>query len=606
MMHRYQIGDEPKKGFVVTEVIPGGMGVIYVVEITYGAGSLKQAIKSCDIERGLAPEFRAKFEQESLLWMSLPPHPRIVKAFSFEFDGGLPNLSMEYVPGGNLRDRISAGPLTLAESLRIAAEFCDGMRFLGKEKGILHLDIKPENVLFDEGGHVKITDFGLARAFQTVGKKGFMSRLLPSKMRVSESVHVIAGTLPYMAPEQILGNAVDSRTDVYAFGVMLYEMLAGRRPFEASDAAGYERAIAMGDIAPLPETVPESLRRLVLRCLKSQPRKRFADFPALLSAVLALCVEHDVAVEPAKTGEGDSALDAGEWNARGYALVQANKFDEALLCYRRGLSVLAAAPRSENFTMVFGVDKKVNASDSLYATLNANMGALLMRMNRREEARAAFESALVAVPDDGLAHLRLGQMALQEGRVAEGLALLKKSVECEPGNSDLLLKYLRACLAYGASAEAERSFDEFLAAKSSDGPFLVGVGCLLDDEFGLEPALRCFDAALKFDEDLASAWYNKGVALQRAGKDKLAIESYKNTVRLDRHHPLARCYLGVLLIRRGQKQEGLSNLKKFLEDGTPSPLTQMIVLILQGAEFGLPLEQLVAPLNVPAAIKHAV
>jgi hypothetical protein len=73
MMQRYQVGDEPKKGSVITEVMPGGMGVIYVVELGYGGSSFKRAIKSCDVERGLAPDFRATFERESLLWISLPP-----------------------------------------------------------------------------------------------------------------------------------------------------------------------------------------------------------------------------------------------------------------------------------------------------------------------------------------------------------------------------------------------------------------------------------------------------------------------------------------------------------------------------------------------------
>jgi serine/threonine protein kinase len=279
MMQRYQVGDEPKKGLVVTEVIPGGMGIIYVVEFTHGGASIKRAIKSCDVERALAPDFRAKFERESLLWISLPPHPRVVKAISFEFDGGLPNLSMEYMPGGNLRDRMRNRPLRLADCLRIAVEFCDGMRFLADHNKILHLDIKPENVLFDENDHVKITDFGLARAFGDHSGKERASRFLPSwAAPARRELHVIAGTLPYMAPEQLSGGSVlDTRTDVYAFGVMLYEMLAARRPFDALDALGYKRAIAKSSIAPLPDEVPERLRELVLRCLNNAIIANYVD-----------------------------------------------------------------------------------------------------------------------------------------------------------------------------------------------------------------------------------------------------------------------------------------------------------------------------------------
>jgi tetratricopeptide (TPR) repeat protein len=518
---------------------------------------------------------------------------------------------MEYMPGGNLRARMNDRPMALPECLRIAVEFCDGMRFLADNNRILHLDIKPENVLFDEGGHVKITDFGLARAYIDPGKKERASGfLLAWVARAGGEPNVVAGTMPYMAPEQLSGTGrLDIRTDVYAFGVMLYEMLAGRRPFDAFDARSYGRAIAKSDVAPLPAEVPRRLRELVLCCLSNDPRKRFPGFTDLLSQFVGLCEEEgvDVRLENVCSDKDyESGLDANEWNSRGYAFAQSHDFDEALRCYQRGLAVLATEPRSDNFIITPGVDKKTNSSDALWAVLYTNMGALLVRMGRVGEAKAAFESALAVVPDDGVAYFRLGQIALLDGEIVEGLALLKKSTECEPGNLDLLLKYLRASLAHGDSNETRRVFDEFLAAKRSDGPFLVAVGCVLDDEFGLEPALRCFDAALEFNEDSAIASYNKGVALQRAGKDALAIESYKNVVRLDRHHPFARCYLGILLIRCGQNKDGVAHLTRFLGEAAASPLTEFVAASLQGTELGLPLEQLLQVFSTPEAIKHAV
>lgn len=595
-MQRHQVGDELKKGFQVTEVIPGGMGIIYIAEIASPKGPpLKRAFKSCDIERGLAPDFRQKIESESLLWISLRPHPGVVRAFSFEFDGGLPLLMIDYMPGGNLRARIGNGPMQVPECLRIAVEFCDGMTFLTDENRILHLDIKPENVLFDENDHVKITDFGLARAYEDASSSAFRE---------------IAGTLPYMSPEQLSGNAtLDTLADVYAFGVMLYEMLSGRRPFTASDAPGYEKAIAEAGIAPLPEDVPQPLRELVKSCLHRDRSRRVSRFSDLSLRLSTICEEMGLRFHGENNhtdSEGKDALDSADWNNRGYAFVQSGQIDEALRCYQRGLSALAAEPRSENYVITPGVDKKTNSTDSMYATLLTNMGALLMRIGRVAEAKEAFNAALAVVPDDGGAYLRLGQIALHEGQVTEGLALLKKSTECEPGNFDLLLKYIRACLEIGDEKTAEQSFEEFLAGKRNDPPFLVGVGCLLDDEFGLSTALRCFDTVLEFDEDFAPAWYNKGVALQRAGENQLAIESYRNAIRLDRHHPFARCYLGIVLIRSGNHEEGLNHLKRFLQVARPSPLTEVIDMALQGSQFGLPLDQMLEFFGHPQAIKHAV
>ena len=603
-MHRYQVGDQPKLGFVVRQVIPGGMGVIYVVEITHMGSSLMRVIKSCDVEKGMELKFREKLKQESLLWISLPAHPHVVRAFSFEFDGGLPSLNMEYLSGGNLRDRMNAGALSRDEALRIVTEFCNGMVFLAGEHGIVHRDIKPENVLFDDTGRVKITDFGLARAYErgTSGEGPVAD--------ATSAPHVISGTLPYMSPEQLAGvEGVDTRADVYAFGVMFYELLVGRRPFEASDVAGYARKISEGRMGSWPQTVPDELRAIITRCLAADRTGRYSDFTQLRQALMEFSAANGISQEPeraASDDESSDSLDPHDWNNRGYAFVQAGDLEQALQCYRNGLADLRSRPRSSDYVVTPGVARETNASDALFALLQGNMGSALMRLGRFEEARKAFQAALEVVPDDGASYLRLGQIAIFEGNTEAGLSLIKKGAECEPGNYDLLLKYVRACLAHSKGRECEQAFNQFLDGKRSDGPFMVATGCLLDDEFGLAPALRCFDAALAFNPDLSSAWYNRGVALHRADRGDDAIKSYENAIRLDRTHVFARCYLGLLLVIRGRHKEGVLHLQKFLEIATSSPLTEMVKVCLQGAQMGLPLDALLKPLSLPQVIKHVV
>jgi tetratricopeptide (TPR) repeat protein len=307
-----------------------------------------------------------------------------------------------------------------------------------------------------------------------------------------------------------------------------------------------------------------------------------------------------------KVADSDEAEDALDWSNRGYGYAQMGDLEEALRCYRHGLAVLAATKRGDDVLITQGVDKQINSTDGAFVILQTNMGAVLARLQRFDEAREAYEAALAVVPDDGVSYFRLGEIALREGRVADGLSLIKKGTQCEPGNWDLLLKYIRACLRFGSKAESEAHLRAFLSAKKTDSPFIVGVGCALDDEFGPEVAVRCFDAALEHDEDYAAAWYNRGVALHRAGKFLEATKCYENTVRLDRNHVFARCYLGATLLAQGRRDEAEQQFKRFLQSAAPSPLTNLVAMAIQGSAFGLPLESLLSPLNEAQAIKHVM
>ena len=163
-----------------------------------------------------------------------------MRAFTVDRVAGLlPFAVLEYVPGGDLREVIRGG-LDVGAVLRIALHVCRGMTFLHDVAGIVHRDLKPANILLGADGVAKITDFGLVQlsGASIVPPERSDSR----RCRHGPGVHepgVIAGSVPYMSPEQFLGGPVDARSDVYSFGVILYEMLSGRLPFVASDVAVY-------------------------------------------------------------------------------------------------------------------------------------------------------------------------------------------------------------------------------------------------------------------------------------------------------------------------------------------------------------------------------
>src|SRR5262249_46512252 len=191
-----------------------------------------------------------------------------------ESDRGLPVLVMELVEGQTLEDRLRSGPLPLHETVKVAQEIAHALE-AAHEKGVLHRDLKPGNIRLLPGGRVKLLDFGLAKAVQ---KAALDSRLATDTSPHSEPGAVL-GTAPYMSPEQAKGQEADRRADIWAFGCVLYEMLAGKRAFEARTFS--ETVAAVLDREPswpaLPPEMPPALVRLLRRCLQKDKDKRLHD-----------------------------------------------------------------------------------------------------------------------------------------------------------------------------------------------------------------------------------------------------------------------------------------------------------------------------------------
>src|SRR5260370_1325725 len=273
----------------------------------------------------MTPEGRERIQRESLIWISLLPHPNIVKALSFEFDGGLPKLMLEYIGGGSLRDLLRKNAPTLHQFLRIATEFCEGMIFLAESDGIVHRDIKPENILLSIEGGVKITDFGLASAFR--GSDGRLiggdSSIRSGRSSQENAEKSFGGTLPYMAPEQFVSfHTADRRADIYGFGVVMYEMLVGRLPFNHTSVDRMMRAHQRASPPPLGQHIPSKLREIVMKCLAKEPSERFESFQALSGRLKDFCRQNgfDTSIAGHYSAEKlEETLDSVDWTRRVYA-----------------------------------------------------------------------------------------------------------------------------------------------------------------------------------------------------------------------------------------------------------------------------------------------
>ena len=224
------------------------------------------------------PDRLGRFQREAELLATLN-HPNIAAIYGVEESAGTYALVMELVEGPTLADLIGlrAEGLGLDEALPIAKQIADALE-AAHEQGIVHRDLKPANIKVREDGTVKVLDFGLAKAMDPTSSSAAKAMNSPTLSIHATQAGVILGTAAYMAPEQARGRAVDRRADIWAFGVVLYEMLTGRRAFDGDDISITLASVLKEDVSwqALPADLPTPVRRLLRRCLEKDPRRRLS------------------------------------------------------------------------------------------------------------------------------------------------------------------------------------------------------------------------------------------------------------------------------------------------------------------------------------------
>ncbi|MEZ5316381.1 MAG: protein kinase [Vicinamibacterales bacterium] len=250
----------------------GGMGQVFRAEDT----TLKRevAIKVLPPDVAGDPERMRRLEREAQLLAQLN-HPNIASIHGLEDADGVRFLVMELAEGRNLHERLDAGPMPLAEALPIALQIARALES-AHDKGVVHRDLKPANVMVADDGSVKLLDFGLAKIFSGEGS-GSSARLADSPTELAATQPgMILGTAAYMSPEQARGRSVDRRTDVWAFGCVLYEMLTAQRTFAGETVTDVLGAIVHRDPdwAQLPAGTPPRIRTLLQRCLRKDVSRR--------------------------------------------------------------------------------------------------------------------------------------------------------------------------------------------------------------------------------------------------------------------------------------------------------------------------------------------
>jgi serine/threonine protein kinase len=257
---------------ILSSIGAGGMGEVYRAKDTRLDRIV--AIKVLPAHLSDRAELRERFEREAKAISSLN-HPHICTLYDVGHQDGIDYLVMEYVEGETLATRLAKGPLPLDQVLRYAIEIADALD-KAHRKGVTHRDLKPGNIMLNKSGS-KLLDFGLAKLREDAAPATPLSQLPTGKDPITAQ-GTILGTLQYMAPEQLEGKEADARTDIFSFGVVVYEMATGKKAFEGKSQASLISAIISSDPQPmssLQPMTPPGLDHVVKTCLAKDPDGRW-------------------------------------------------------------------------------------------------------------------------------------------------------------------------------------------------------------------------------------------------------------------------------------------------------------------------------------------
>src|SRR6266849_1765245 len=303
---------------IVSKIGEGGMGEVYRARDTKLGREV--AIKVLPASLSENTDRLNRFEQEAQAAGALN-HPNILVIFHIGTHEGAPYIVSELLEGETLRERMAGTALPQRKAIDYALQIAHGLA-AAHEKGIVHRDIKPDNIFITDDGRVKILDFGLAKL--TSATDGTSQTEVPTR-KVNTDPGTVMGTMGYMSPEQLKGQPADHRSDIFSFGAILYEMLSGKRAFRGDSMAETMSAILREDPPDLSETnktVSPALERVVRHCLEKNPAERFHSAPDLAFAIENLSgsptSSGQMATMPTITAESSAAVGLSRWlgNAR--------------------------------------------------------------------------------------------------------------------------------------------------------------------------------------------------------------------------------------------------------------------------------------------------
>jgi len=575
----------------------GGMGVVWKATDTHLGREV--ALKLLLPDDNPDPVRVSRFLREARSASALN-HPNIITIYEASTAGNVPFIAMEYVRGTALNEVLRHGPLGLTRSIEIALQICAALQH-AHEAGIVHRDLKPSNIMLTSAGTVKVLDFGLAK--RTANAAPEQGEARGSSPLTVEGTAI--GTVEYMSPEQALGEAVGPSSDLFSFGVVLYELLSKARPFEATSAGGALRRILTSEPAPLHDIVPgipAALEAIVSRCLEKEPAERYAsaaeaasDLRQVLSSITqaSSAPTATLVMPPARRGLPLRRIGIAAvavlfiicavlgWRysplLRTHAptVVQdrsgfANEYD----AYRAARGFLDRYDRKGN------VDRGVEALEAAvrlnpnYALAYAGLSEAYLRRNAlnpdpqgQRQAREAADKAVKLNPDLAAAHVARG-MALAESREpSDRLAAADefgKALDLDPKSSSAHLGLAKTAAASGDSTAAETAYQKAILLASDEWLPLGEYGIFLYRAARYQDAAETWERARATAPDNVRILTLLGSVYHMLDRYEDAASAFQRALEIE---PSARVYtnLGTARFFQGRYADAVTAMQKALE-----------------------------------------
>lgn len=536
----------------------GGFGEVYLVY--HRAVRTLVALKTIRSEFLTDSAAKDAFRKEALTWVHLERHPCILYALGVhEFLGRL-FVVMEYIAPDSqgrvtLADHLakSDGPLDRVQTLKWALELSDGMEHAYRHGITCHRDIKPSNILITQDKTVMISDFGLALAAE-VALRGQVLRFSTDEADGSfglslvqnEAGKEICGTPGYMAPEVVLGRGADVRSDIYSFGLVLWQMAAGSRvpPFHVPVPDGgvgeYVRAVLEGQMRGRVPNVGGEIQHIIERCLEPDPARRYKAFAEMRREVeFLLRTKWGIVGGPPTPRDHERA---GFWNNKGSTLYQLGQHEEAIACFSKGLEI-----------------------DPSCADAWAMKGGVLCEVGRRDEAVLCYSKAVDLNPKDTDAWLRLGENLDELGRYRHAIACCDRALEVAPAKVDLWNLKGTALYKLDLPNEALGCFTKALDIDPHRAPLWFNKGLALYRLDRHHEAVECFSKSLEIDSRDAGVWFNKGIVLGDMQRLEEAVDCFAMVVEIDSKNTQAWCQKAIVEERCGNMRAAAISWRRFLD-----------------------------------------